>query len=565
MGRARGRGFDEFERLAEEWAKGILDNRLDVTSADLDMQRLAKAFNRVADKLEECRQSCKIEDATYHHIFNSTPIGVFTSCPDGQYRDVNPAMAKILGYESPSQMLVEITDITAQTFVNPEDGARLCSMVEETGLVEGFEVERRKKDGNAVWTLVSCRLVEDEGGDRQRRYYVGIVEDISERKNLENRLVQAQKMEAIGQLAGTIAHDFNNILTVLIGSANLLQSATGNNHPMREYVEQILAVSEKAAGLTKSLLLFSRKQKTTVSLVNLNDTVRKTGELLPRLLPENIELRVFLSATEATVMADPTQFDQVLFNLASNARDALPGGGTIVIETSNIFVDAETASSKGLAASGTYALLSVSDNGDGMSEATTRRIFEPFFTTKEKGKGTGLGLSTVYEIIAEHKGHIEVESSVGKGTIFRIYLPLSLEGRQKETTAARSAPKKGTETILIAEDDATVRQLIKEILGQSGYSTIEAVDGDEGGRMFDELGATIDLVLIDAVMPKKNGRQMYEEIRKIDPHKKVLFTSGYAEDFAFGSDVRDDNVEFMSKPLAPLALLAKVRSFLDRE
>jgi PAS domain S-box-containing protein len=385
-----------------------------------------------------------------------------------------------------------------------------------------------------------------------------------EKAALESQLVQAQKMEAIGQLAGGVAHDFNNILTVITGFGTLIKMAVDKHEPAKEeYIDQILSAAEKAVNLTQSLLAFGRKQ--TINLVphSLNDTVADTGKLLDRLLTEDIELKIILSKEDLIIMADVTQIDQILINLAANARDAMPNGGFLSIRTEVAELDDEFIKAHGYGVQGEYALISVLDTGIGMDKATKEHIFEPFFTTKEMGKGTGLGLATVYGIVKQHNGYISVNSEPGHGTTFFVYLPLVNSGRTDETLPSEKI-KGGSETVLVVEDNELVRKLTTEILRAHGYTTFVAVDGEDAVKVFMENQEKVDLILLDVVMPKKNGKEVYEEIKRIHPDIRVIFTSGYTGDIILDKGIKGDTVDLISKPMSPNGLLKKVREVLDR-
>jgi|GEM_PF-759262 len=424
-----------------------------------------------------------------------------------------------------------------------------------------------KKDGAKIHAFI--RLVPMDS-----RSFIMTFSDISdiremqkEKEKLQQQLNHAQKMEAIGTLAGGIAHDFNNILTALIGYGSLMQIRMDKDDPLQKYAEQILSTSKKATGLTRSLLAFSRKQPATLSPAKLNNVIRGTEKLLERLLTEDIELQISLSHQDMTIMADVTQIDQILFNLATNARDAMPNGGILNIETNSACVTDKFNEMHGYGQPGMYALLSVSDTGIGMDEPTKEKIFDPFFTTKEIGKGTGLGLSTVYGIVKQHNGCVDVYSEPGAGTTFRIYFPLIKTPADEAQPAAVQA-RKGTETILVAEDNEEVRILIKDFLKEYGYNIIEAVDGKDAVDKFREHKGVnhdgIDLVIMDSVMPKKNGREAYDEIRKLNPEIKVLFTSGYTRDIVLDKGIEEKEFDFITKPLSPDELLQKVGDILER-
>jgi len=388
------------------------------------------------------------------------------------------------------------------------------------------------------------------------------IRDITAVKQLETSLRQAQKMESIGTLAGGIAHDFNNILTSLMGYASLIQMKMDDGNPLQAHVSQILSASQKAADLTRSLLTFSRKQPVTLLPLDINDTIEEMKKLLTRLLTEDIELRTSLTKDDTVIMADRSQVDQILFNLVTNARDAMPKGGTLIIETGITDMDDGFTGAHGFGKPGRYLLLTVSDTGTGMDQATKEKIFDPFFTTKETGKGTGLGLATVYGVVKQHNGYITAYSELGHGTTFRVYLPAAyarVNQEQHDTAPVRT----GSETILIAEDDKEVRHFIHESLEHCGYKTIEAIDGQDAINKFQQ-HRDVDLVIVDSVMPKKNGREVCQQIRAIDPNIKVLFTSGYTKDIVLDKGIADKEFDFIAKPLSLTGLLQKVREVLDR-
>jgi hypothetical protein len=383
-----------------------------------------------------------------------------------------------------------------------------------------------------------------------------------EKEKLQTQLNQSQKMEAIGILAGGIAHDFNNILTALMGYGTLLRTKMNEKDPLHVYIDQILSASQKAASLIHGLLAFSRQQPITLNPTRINSIVKNTEKLLSRVISEDIVLKTVFAHDDVTIMADETQIDQILFNLVTNARDAMPSGGTITIETGLAELGDEFRCFHGYGDPGMYGRLSISDTGTGMDEATKKRIFDPFFTTKEVGKGTGLGLSTVYGIVKQHNGFITVYSEPGIGTTFHIYFPavqMIIEDRKQ----GPSLPKGGKETVLVAEDNEAVRELMRDVLIEHGYTIIEAIDGTDTIEKFKKADS-VDLLILDSIMPGKNGREVYNEIKQIRPDIKVLFTSGYTRDVVLNKGIGDKKFAFISKPMSPNALLAKVRKVLDK-
>jgi CheY-like chemotaxis protein len=373
-------------------------------------------------------------------------------------------------------------------------------------------------------------------------------------------------MEAIGQLAGGVAHDFNNILTAIIGYGSILHRKMEKNDPLRINVEHMLASADRAAHLTYSLLAFSRKQILDPRHVDLNDIIARVENLLRRVIGEDIELKTSLKKGPVTVNADSGQIEQVLMNLATNARDAMPRGGSFTIETDTLYLDEAFARVHGYGEAGAYALVSVTDTGTGMDEEMRKKIFEPFFTTKEVGRGTGLGLSIVYGIIKQHQGFINVYSEPGKGTAFKIYLPLLKPEIEKKMPAAvyEEEPPRGTETVLVAEDDDAVRELSRAVLEESGYMVIEAKDGADAVDKFMKNRDAVRLVILDMIMPKKSGKEAYEEIKKTNPAIKTIFVSGYTADKLQREGLLEQGMELIIKPLGPGAFLKKVREVLDK-
>ncbi len=382
----------------------------------------------------------------------------------------------------------------------------------------------------------------------------------------EEQLRQAQKMEAIGRLAGGVAHDFNNLLTTIMGYGQLLSRRLGEDGPLRTYAEDILKAAERAASLTRQLLAFSRKQVLAPRVVDLNVIVANMDRMLRRVIGEDIELLAVGGAGLGRVNADPGQIEQVIMNLVVNARDAMPAGGRLTIEATNVDVDEVYAGSHPMMSRGPYVMLAVTDTGCGMDEATQARVFEPFFTTKELGKGTGLGLSMVYGIVKQSGGFIWVYSEVGKGTTFKIYLPrVELPAEALDESLAGEAAPRGTETILLVEDDDLVRELAKDILRDHGYGVMDAPHAREAIRLCEEHSGRIDLMLSDLVMPDLNGRKLWERVHPMRPEMKILFMSGYADRAVIHQGILDPDTPFLQKPFNPDALAAKVRLVLDSQ
>lgn len=411
-----------------------------------------------------------------------------------------------------------------------------------------------------IWDLRVVPLIDEKGTVGS---VIELARDITKHRRLEEQLRHAQKMDAIGTLAGGIAHDFNNILNVILGYGDLIMMQLKSNDPLMPQMREILSAAERGSHLAKSLLTFSRKQPVEIRTVRINEIVEGFKKLIKRIIGEDIDLKINYSKEDLLVNVDRVQIEQVLMNLAVNARDAMPRGGLLKIETSPFMINEDFVKVRGYGKPGMYALITVSDTGIGMDEATKERIFEPYFTTKELGKGTGLGLSIVYGIIRQHEGYIDCDSELGKGTTFRIYLPLA-EQEIYDKSLKVDYPKGGTETILIAEDDENVRSLIKTTLKSFGYKVIEAINGKEVVEKFEENKEKISLLILDMIMPCMTGKEAYDAIKKQNADTKVIFLSGYPRDVLnrYGFEARS---EFLQKPVLPMELLRKIREIIDKK
>jgi signal transduction histidine kinase len=428
-----------------------------------------------------------------------------------------------------------------------------------------------RPDGSIRWIRDRAFPIRHAEGHIHR--IVGTATDVTEQVHLQEQFLQAQKMESVGRLAGGIAHDFNNLLTVINGTADLVMANLDSIDPLRQELEQIRLAGDRAATLTGQLLALSRRQILQPEILNLNEVIGDMRGMLRRLIGEDIQLVFQLSGQLsgqpsgqlARVRVDPGQIEQVILNLAVNAQDAMPDGGTLLIETREVLLDLAWPATHPSTVPGRHVMLAVSDTGIGMDEATRQRIFEPFFTTKDQGKGTGLGLSTVYGIVEQSNGTIWVYSEPGKGTTFKIYLPCLNEAPQQQSPA-RGETRTGThghETILLVEDEQAVRSLTKRILESAGYTVLQAGNGSEALALLDRHGSPIDLLLTDVVMPGMNGRELATRIASVRPQMKVLYTSGYTDDAILRHGVLDDTSRFISKPYAPLELTRRVRDVLD--
>ena len=494
-------------------------------------------------------------------VEQSTECVVITDL-EGNIVYVNPVFERNTGY-SASEAIGKKPNILKSEKHNTEYYSKLWFALKTTGSWSGILINKRK-DGTLFEEETSISTVSDSKG--RPAYYVAVKRDVTNEKRLEEQLRQAQKMEAIGQLTGGIAHDFNNFLTAILGFSSLLQMKfeDDNDAQSSSYLQNIISAAEKAANMTNSLLAFSRKRIINIRPALLNEIIKGMERLLQRVITENVEFKTTLTDKGTIIMADTGQIEQVLLNLVANARDAMPKGGTVFIKTEVVNVDEVFVRTHGYGKPGAYVLLSVSDTGIGMDEMTRERIFEPFFTTKEVGKGTGLGLSIVYGIIKQHNGYIDVNSESGKGATFNIYLPIIESTIESAEIKKEAIPKGGTETILLAEDELEVRRLVKTVLEEFGYKVIEAVDGEDAINRFTENKDRIDIVILDVIMPKKNGREAYNELKNIKPDIKTIFISGYTEDIIKREDIFEMRLNFIAKPVSPSDLLEKIREALDK-
>jgi two-component system cell cycle sensor histidine kinase/response regulator CckA len=468
--------------------------------------------------------------------------------------DLNQRMADILGY-SLSELLY--TSITKH--ITPASQKLVQEYVQS--LKGGYyEIELLRKDSRIVNIEAFGSPCKFHGRDAR----IVAIRDITEQKRLQEQLRQAQKMEAIGLLAGGVAHDFNNILSAIVGYAHLTLMKMKEDDPLRRNLEHILASSERAATLTRSLLAFSRKQIIVPKHVDVNDIVLGIKIILGRIIGEDIEFKVNTAINNLIVKADKGQIEQVLMNLATNSRDAMPDGGTLTIITEEIEIDEQFIHVHQYGEIGRYAVISVADTGVGMDKKTKENIFEPFFTTKEVGKGTGLGLAMVYGTVMQHDGFIDVYSESGQGTTFKVYLPLAGSGAQHKEKKEATSVSSGRETVLLVEDDKSVREATKALLEVFGYTVIEAIDGESAVKLFRGSKDLVQLVISDVIMPGQSGKEVYDELKKIKSDIRVLFISGYSADILTKKGIMREGVSFISKPISPDPFLKKVRELLDR-
>jgi len=504
-------------------------------------------------------EALKQAEERYRNIYENAVEGIFRTTADGRLIDANPAFARILGYDDPKELVLSIVDVGKQVFGSERRRAEYMALMETAGEVRDFETQVRCKDGSMQWVSVNARSAGDGSGPP---IYEGAIESITERKKLEAQLRHAQRMESIGTLAGGVAHDFNNVLTTIMGYCSLIMMKAGDKHPYAGYVNQIMEAANRASALTQSLLAFSRKQAMEIKPVDINETIRGVEKLLRRIIGEDIELQTQLCKERLIVLVGDGHISQLLMNLATNARDAMPDGGVLTIRTEAVHLGNDLVGAYE-DKEGTYAALEISDTGSGMDEKTKDQIFDPFFTTKEVGKGTGLGLSIVYGIVNQDKGYVTVTSELGRGSIFTVYLPIAEALTDEEVPLERARLQGGNEKILVAEDNAQVREIVTTTLRDFGYTVVEASDGAEAIEKFNEDKAAIDLLLLDVIMPRKNGREAYVAIKKVRPDVRAIFMSGYTGDILTKKGISREGIPMISKPIVIEKLLRVIREVLD--
>ena len=489
-----------------------------------------------------------------------TADSVVITNTEGSILYVNPAFERVSGY-SQTEAIGQNPRILKSGKNNPELYDDLWASISQGKVWQGRLINKRK-DGTLYTEDATINPVRDDNDNIVN--YVSVKRDVTRELELEEQYRQAQKMEAIGQLTGGIAHDFNNLLTAVIGFAELAQMRLDPDDPIQKMVDKILYSGRRASDLVGQLMAFSRKQVIEAKTLNLNELVADFDKMLRRIIGEDTEMETILSPGLWPIKADRTQIEQVIVNLAVNARDAMPHGGHLTIKTANVTLDEEYGKTHLDVQPGEYVLLSVSDTGTGMPKEVQERIFEPFFTTKEQGKGSGLGLSTVFGIVQQGNGHIWTDSEEGVGTTFKIYFPRSTEvmdaSRQGEPAA--NIPQ-GTETILLVEDEPAVREMAIITLQEQGYNVLEATNGQDALRLATEYANHIDLLVTDVIMPQMNGKDLADQIIAVRPQTKTLFTSGYTDDAIIQHGVLKSGIAFLPKPFTPAALARKVRKTLD--
>ncbi len=525
----------------------------------LDEQVLYGAAMDVTErKLAE--DALRESEHRFRSAFEQAAVGIVHTSATGRILRINKRFCQMIGYERHDIVGRSLSELT------PMDGVAstrdlLASAVPGVEHPESVDQRYVHESGEIVYAHVTATLIEDDTGSEP--YVMAVVEDVTERQLLEEQLRQAQRMESVGRLAGGVAHDFNNLLTIIAGYSDLTLRRLLDDDPLRDNVLEISAAAERAAGLTRQLLAFGRKQMLTPKVLDLNTVVADMSRMLERLIGEEISLVAIPDPALGRTKADPGQIEQVIVNLAVNARDAMRNGGTLTIETANVDLDENYVHSHIEAAPGSYVMLAVSDTGSGMDPEVAAHVFEPFFTTKSVGEGTGLGLSTVYGIVKQSSGSIALYTEPGRGTSFKIYLPRVDEDVAVAPETVAAVSRSGGETVLVVEDEEKVRDLAIFALRHYGYDVVEAGDVDDAIRVCQERDTPIHLLLTDVVMPKLNGRELADRLKATLPDLRVVFMSGYTENAIVHHGVLDPGAHFIHKPFTAEQLARKVREVLD--
>ena len=550
----------EFPTVASDGTEIWIGQNVQLLMRDgqpLELQAVARDIT-ARKKVEE---QLRLSEERFSKAFNFTPLAMsLTSLTDMRIIDVNKSFLTLNGYQR-----VEVVGRTAKDlnlWADSDEEAQFLEKLKAERTIRDQEIRVPGRDGTLRTYVISAEIINLHGEE----CILAVTNDITEHRALEEQLRQAQRMEAIGQLAGGVAHDFNNILTAITGYSEISLRRLGIHHPVSKNIEQIQKAGSRAASLTRQLLAFSRRQMLEPKVLDLNTLVLDMNQMLQRLIGEDVALKIILTPDLGQIRADPGQIEQVILNLVVNARDAMPRGGMITIESHNMELDHAYGDIHPPLIPGSYVMLAITDNGVGMDKVTQQRIFEPFFTTKEVGKGTGLGLSTVYGIVKQSDGYIWVYSEVGSGTTFKMYLPrVDKSDEDEPVDAMQHEVISGREQILIVEDEEQVRDLARAILEENGYSVLTAANGSEGVRLCEDFRGRFDLVLTDVVMPVMSGTELAQRIAPLQPQAQVLYMSGYTNDSMVRHGLLEDQVYFLQKPFTSNSLARKVREVLDEE
>jgi two-component system cell cycle sensor histidine kinase/response regulator CckA len=536
------------------------------------MSRLCPSVRRAVQEVDQKKERQRAEEALQssqrfaQQIADASPNLLYLYDVINQRNAyINHTISKITRYS--------MEDIHGQklgflvTLLHPDDKDSVCEQIKQWETLEDDEItemEYRLKRADNDWRwLHSSHTVFSRTPEGKPLLILGTAQDITEKKRLEEQLHHAQKMESIGTLAGGIAHDFNNLLTAIIGNAQLGLANMEDDDPVKDRLMEIEKAGKRAGELTRQLLVFSRRQRIERRLININDTIGDFLKMLHRIIGEDVEVRFLTDAGLPMVLIDPGQIEQVIMNLAVNARDAMSGGGQLIIEIHTVTLDDSYCHEHAFITPGQYVQIVFSDTGSGMDSETQQRIFEPFFTTKDVGKGTGLGLATVYGIIKQHDGFIQVYSEVGHGTTFKIYLPISHEAVEEILPEVQTKPVGGLETILVVEDELGLRRLAKQILSELGYTVLTAEDGEQAMDIYKASKDQIDLMLVDVIMPKMGGREVYEQLQKMGSKTPIIFMTGYSTEMFQSNFIENKGAALIQKPYSVISLGQKVREVLN--
>jgi two-component system cell cycle sensor histidine kinase/response regulator CckA len=534
-----------------------------------------KKFNqRLRDQQEKYSQTLEDEvssrtaelvegERLYRSTFDAAPVGIVHVGLDGQWLRVNQRLCDLLGYPCEALQGDAVQELLQST-EGPGEAESLRDMA--AGTLDRHVVDEkpyRRRDGSLVWARINVSVHRDAEGTAQ--HFIWVVEDVTERRALEAQVRQASKMDAIGRLASGVAHDFNNLLTVILGFAELLTADAALAQQHGTDLAEIIKAAKRASGLTKQLLAFSRQQVLHAAPLDVNGLITDMTGMLGRLIGEHIEVRLALAPHLSLALVDRGQLEQVAMNLVVNARDAMPDGGSVTIETADVELENSSFHEEAIT-QGQYVMLAITDTGSGMTKEVQRRLFDPFFTTKETGKGTGLGLSTTYGIVKQSKGYIWVYSEIGRGTTFKVYLPRSNRDVPLDAFSSVVAPavKSASETVLLVEDEPGVRRLSRRILDKAGYRVLEAANGDDAERLFAQHAASIDLVVTDVIMPGCGGPELLRRLQVHAPALRVLYMSGYTEESVARTTGIDRGLPFVQKPFTAAEFVRQVREALDR-